>query len=89
MEAMVENLNLIVEKGSELQSWSDRLVKAGLVWQSAAVLARELEYLNKLAAHRGFLVARFEAFDSAKHLSDLQWPKFDKAEWVERVGNSG
>jgi len=86
MEAMVENLNSIVERGSELQSWSDRLVKAGLVWQSAAVLARELEYLNKLAAHKGFLAARFEALNAAKHLSDLQWPKFDKTEWVERAG---
>ncbi len=38
MEAMVGNLNSIVEKGSECQGWSDRMVKAGRVWQSAAVL---------------------------------------------------
>jgi hypothetical protein len=85
MEAIVENLNSIAQKGSDLQSWSGRLDKAGLVWQSAAVLARELEYLNKLAAHRGFLVARFEAWDSGKHLSDLQWPKFDKTEWGKKI----
>jgi len=49
-------------------------------------VARQLEYLNRLAAHRDFLVARFEALNAAKHLSDLQWPKFDKADWVEKVG---
>lgn len=85
MEAMVENLKSVLERGSELQNWSDRLLKAGLVWQSAAVLARELEYMNKLAVHQGFLLARFEALNAAKHLSDLQWPKFDKSEWVESV----
>jgi hypothetical protein len=54
-ETLSESVGALMESGSKFfQNWSDRLVKAGRVWQSAAVLSRYLEYLNKLECHFSF-----------------------------------
>ncbi len=85
METLIENVDSLIEKGTAFQDWSERLHKANRIWQSAAVVARYLEYLNKLTVHLPFFIDHFESLSAAKHLTDLQWPEFDKERWVNRT----
>ena len=85
MEALIENVDSLIEKGRAFQDWSDRLHKVGRIWQSAAVLSRYLEYQKKLAAHFSFFLGCFQSLAAVKHLTDLQWPEFDKQRWINRT----
>jgi hypothetical protein len=60
-----QSVEAVLEIGSELMAWSARLVKAGRVWQSAALLSRHLEYLSKLDYHVAYFAVRAEQLRSA------------------------
>ncbi len=61
----------------------------GRVWQSAAVLSRNLEYLRKLETHcLPLFKAHFEAMQTARYLSDLKWPDIKPEDWYEQVRKS-
>ena len=87
LKSQADNLGQSVEAvlaiGSELMAWSARLVNAGRVWQSAALLSRHLEYLSKLDYHVGYFAARAEQLQSARHLTDLPWPDLKPASWAQ------
>jgi hypothetical protein len=83
-ESLRESVAALVESGSNFfQNWSDRLVKANRVWQSAAVLSRYLEYLNKLANHLRLFKAYSGSLKATRHLTDLPWPDIEPEHWFE------
>jgi hypothetical protein len=85
-ESLSESLGAIIEVGSKFfQNWSDRLVEAGRVWQSAAVLSRYLEYLNKLEHHLSFFKSHVDSLRGTRHLTDLPWPDIKPELWLETV----
>jgi len=86
-ENLSESVDAIVESGSKFfQDWSDRLVKAGRVWQSAAVLSRYLEYLNQLEQyHLSFFKTYADSLKDTRHLTDLPWPDIKPELWFEKV----
>jgi hypothetical protein len=57
-------------------------MKAGRVWQSAAVLSRYLEYLNKLEYHLSFFKTYAQSLEATRHL-DLPWPDTKPEVWSE------
>jgi hypothetical protein len=67
------------------QNWSDRLVKVSRVWQSAAVLSRYLEYLNKLEYHFSFFKSYADSLSATRHLTDLPWLDIKPELWFEAV----
>jgi len=82
-ENLGESVGAIVNTGSKFfLDWSDRLVKEGQPWQSAAVLSRHLEYLNKLEHHLSFFKASSDALAANRHLTDLPWPEVKPELWV-------
>jgi len=82
-----ESVNEIIECGSVFfQSWSEGLVKAGRPWQSAAVLSRYLEYMNKLEHYNlSYFIKYSESLAANKHLTDLPWPDINAEPWIEKV----
>jgi hypothetical protein len=83
-ESLSECVGAIIETGSKFfQNWSDRLVKASRVWQSAAVLSRYLEYLNKLEHHLAFFKIYADSLRATRHLMDLPWPDIVPELWFE------
>jgi hypothetical protein len=85
-ESLSESVGAIIESGNKFfQNWSDRLVKAGRVWQSAAVLSRYLEYLNKLEYHFSFFKTYADSLSATRHLTDLPWPDIKPGLWCEAV----
>jgi hypothetical protein len=86
-ERLAECVNTIIESGNVFfQSWSERLVKSGRVWQSAAVLSRCLEYMNKLEGYvLPFFIKYYESLIASKHLTDLPWPGIEPEVWLEKV----
>lgn len=86
-ESLRECVNLIIDSGNSFfQSWSERLSKAGRPWQSAAVLSRQLEYLNKLERYNlPFFIKHSESLAASKHLTDLAWPDLSSEPWLGRT----
>lgn len=86
-ESLRESVDAIIEGGTKFfQNWSDRLVKAGRIWQSAAVLSRYLEYVNKLEQyHLSFFKTYADSLETTKHLTDLPWPDIKPELWFETV----
>jgi hypothetical protein len=86
-KSQAENLSgsvgAIVNTGGKFfQDWSDRLVKQGRPWGSAAVLSRNLEYLNKLGNHLSFFKASSDALAAGRRLKDLPWPEVKPECWI-------
>ena len=85
-ESLTESVSAMIDSGSKFfQDWSDRLAKAKRVWQSAAVLSRYLEYLNKLEYHFSFFKRYADSLSSTRHLTDLPWPDIKPALWSEAL----
>jgi hypothetical protein len=83
-ESLSESVGAIIEGGSKFfQDWSDRLIKASRVWQSAAVLSRYLEYLNKVEHHLAFFKIYADSLKATRHLMDLPWPDLRPELWHE------
>jgi len=89
-EGLQENVTALVGAANKtFRSWADQLTKQGRVWQSAAVLSRNLEYLRKLETHcLPLFKAHFEAMQTARYLSDLKWPDIKPEDWYEQVRKS-
>src|SRR5262249_35722936 len=85
MEMLIGHVDLIFENYLTLKQWSERLQHAGRHWQAGAVLARSLEFVNKLTVHLPFFIRHFEQLAGATRLSDLQWPELDKISWTNRA----
>lgn len=83
MEKMLEDVDRILSGGFAFKYWYEKTISAGRIWQTAAILARQLEYINKLDVHLGFFGRTYESLSAARHLSDLQWPEIDKQKWVD------
>ena len=85
-EVLSESVGALIEIGSKFfQDWSDRLVSASRSWQSAAVLSRYLEYLNKLEHHLKFFQTCADSLRATRHLMDLSWPDIKPEIWFETV----
>jgi len=86
-ESLQENVNALVCNGNEaFRIWADQLTKQGLIWQSAAILSRHLEYLRKLETRcLPLFKAHFAALQSARYLSDLKWPDIKPDDWYDQV----
>jgi hypothetical protein len=83
-ESLTQSVGAIIDSGSKFfRDWSDRLVKASRVWQSAGVLSRYLEYLNKLGYHLSFFEAHANSLAATRHLTDLPWPDVKPELWFE------
>lgn len=89
-EALHENVQALVETSEkDLQTWAAQLTEKGKMWQSAAVLSRHLEYLNKLQVRcLKMFEAHFEALEQERHLVDLKWPDIKPQIWYEKVEKS-
>lgn len=87
-ESLSESVGAIIESGSKFfQDWSGRLLKARRIWQSAAVLSRYLEYLNKLEHHLAFFKYYADSLKATRHLMDLPWPDIDPELWSKGAGS--
>ena len=85
-DILSQSVGAIIESGGKFfQNWSDRLVKARRVWQSAAVLSRYLEYLNKLEHHLSFFKSYVDSLRATRHLTDFPWPDIKPELWFETV----
>jgi len=85
-EDLDQSIAAVLGSGTALSAWSDRLVKSGFIWQSAAVLSRYLEYLSKLDSHLPYLGARVKELQVAKRLTDLPWPDLKPDSWLQDAG---
>lgn len=86
-ESLSESVGAIIENGSKFfQNWSDTLLKAGRVWQSAAVLSRYLEYLSKLGHSLALFKTYADSLKASRHLMGLQWPDIDPELWFKEAG---
>jgi hypothetical protein len=86
-EGVTECVNTIIESGNVFfQGWSERSAKSGRVWQSAAILSRCLEYINKLEGYvLPFFIKYYESLTASKHLTDLPWPDIKPEVWLAKV----
>ncbi len=85
-ENLSESVDALLQVGHFLQNWSDRLVKARRIWQSASVLVRYLEYMSKLEArHLQFFKTHAESLIATRHLTDLPWPEIKPESWLETM----
>lgn len=86
---LTKSVGAIVNAGSGFfRDWSDRLLKQDRPWESAAVLSRYLEYLNKLEHHLSFFKAVSDSLVAARHLTDLPWPDVKPELWITAVQES-
>jgi hypothetical protein len=88
-ENLSKDIDAVVNAGTRFfLDWSDRLVRQGRPWQSAAVLSRHLEYLNKLEHHLSFFKAGSDALVAARHLTDRPWPDLKPELWIAATQKS-
>lgn len=89
-EGLHENVEALFETAEKtLPAWAAQLTQQGRVWQAAAVLSRNLEYLSKLETRclQSYKL-QFEALEKKRYLVDLKWPDIIPQNWSERVEQS-
>lgn len=86
-ENLSESVNGVIESAHKFfQDWSDRLVKANRIWQSAAVLSRYLEFLSKLEPYHLSSFKKYaDSLGQTRRLTDLPWPDIKPERWFETV----
>jgi len=77
--------DLLLATLGRYQNWAEALESSHLVWSSAAVVSRQLEYVSKLASRLDQFSETWRDLGKGPRVKGLPWPQSNPADWATKV----